>query len=99
MDPTRVAVTTKFTDDKPGYSGNAVGTSDWWWLRSPSWNSHYASYVLGYGAVDAISRNGGYVDNTYICVRPAFRMNLSSSSSLWRYAGTVCSDGTVNEVK
>lgn len=93
-DPTRVAKTTRFTADKPGYGTNSAGSPDWWWLRWPGRYDDYAASVGYDGGVYA----GGYdVLSWGVCVRPAFQMNLSSSSSLWKYAGTVCSDGTVNE--
>ncbi len=95
-DLTRKAVTTKFIENKSGYNGKTAGTSDWWWLRSPGYSSYTASFVGLLGAAYARSFN---VDYTNSCLRPAFRMNLSSSSSLWSYAGTVCSDGTVIEEK
>ncbi|MBQ7556918.1 MAG: Ig domain-containing protein, partial [Lachnospiraceae bacterium] len=94
-DPARVAVTTKFTDDKPEYYGGLAGTSAWWWLRSPGHGSNYASGVRDGGAADAGYYN---VPLTSSCLRPAFRMNLASSSSLWSYAGTVSSVGSGNEI-
>ena len=66
------------------YSGNCQ-----WWLRSPSISPNFAFSVhyRGYSYDSGLCNNG---------VRPALNLNLSSSS-LWSYAGTVCSDGTVNE--
>ncbi|MCR5304628.1 MAG: DUF6273 domain-containing protein, partial [Lachnospiraceae bacterium] len=92
-DPTRVAVTTKFTDDKPGYYAEVAGVSDWWWLRSLGKDSYYFSHVSDSGYVDAYGGSYGDMDDDIACIRPALCMNLSSSSSLWSYAGTVCSDG------
>ncbi len=96
-DPTRVAVTTKFTDDKPGYYAEDAGVSDWWWLRSLGNDSHYFSHVSDSGYVDAYGGSYGDMDDDIGCIRPALCINLSSSSSLWSYAGTVCSDGTIQE--
>lgn len=75
------------TDSK--YAGNC-----WWWLRSPGDKTHNAAFVYYDGVVDTY---GDYVDNRGDAVRPALHLNISSSD-LWSYAGTVKSDGTVNEV-
>ena len=42
-----------------------------------------------------VSYLGNNVDRSYDGVRPALHLNLSSSN-LYSYAGTVCSDGTIN---
>lgn len=66
-----------------------------WWLRSPGHDANNVAsvdcdgYVYGYGYVV------GYGNN--YAVRPALHLNLSSSN-LYSYAGTVCSDGTVSEL-
>ena len=71
------------------YNGNI-----WWWLRSPGWNIDDAVMVNKYGWVD---RYGNYVYNYYYDgVRPALHLNLSSTN-LYSYAGTVCSDAMKNE--
>ena len=72
------------------YSGNG-----YWWLRTPGGACCSASSVCydGHGYSDYF-----IVNDTGVAVRPAFHINLSSSN-LWSYAGTVCSDGTVDEVK
>lgn len=70
----------------------------YWWLRSPGLSTDDASDVNGDGGID---RYYLYVSNDYYGVRPALNLNLASSdaiSSLCSYAGTVCSDGTMNEV-
>ena len=65
-----------------------------WWLRSPGSHSYYAAYVYDTGWVFG---DGNFVSNSfYGGVRPALYLNLSSSN-LYSYAGTVCSDGTINE--
>ena len=73
-----------------------------WWLRSPGDAGHYAAVVYDDGWVLC---TGGHVDNIDVGVRPALHLNLSSSN-LYSYAGTVCSDamksgesGTDNPVK
>ena len=71
------------------YSGNCS-----WWLRTPGVNSRNATCVISCGEVE---RNGApihYHDNG---VRPA--LNLTISSGVCSYAGTVCSDGTMDEKK
>ncbi len=51
-----------------------------------------AAEVYNYGWV---YRDGSYVDDTTDGVRPALHLNLSSSN-LYSYAGTVCSDAMKN---
>ena len=80
----------RFMDE---YNGNG-----WWWLRSQSYEN------------DSVPDDGSIfenmdVDDDFCGVRPAFHLNLSSSN-LYSYAGTVCSDamksgesGTDNPVK
>ena len=60
----------------------------WWWLRSPGYNSDFAAGVSRYGWVYS---HGDDVYNSNDGVRPALHLNLSSSN-LYSYAGTVCSD-------
>ena len=74
--------------DGAGYDGNCD-----WWLRTPGANTDRTMWVIRYGYVE---RNGFDVDVNGDGVCPALNLNLSSSD-LWSYAGTVCSDGTVNE--
>ena len=61
-----------------------------WWLRSPGNNSNNAAEVNNNGWVN---RSGDDVSDDCDGVRPALHLNLSSSN-LYSYAGTVCSDGT-----
>lgn len=80
----------RFMDE---YNGNG-----WWWLRSQSYEN------------DSVPDDGSIfenmdVDDDFCGVRPALHLNLSSSN-LYSYAGTVCSDamksgesGTDNPVK
>ena len=79
------------------YNGNID-----WWLRSPGHYGYDAAEVSSHGWVD---RYGNNVDDYDDGVRPALHLNLSSSN-LYSYAGTVCSDamksgesGTDNPVK
>lgn len=71
-----------------GYDGNCC-----WWLRTPG------EYTYGTVRVDDhgyVGRYGYFVNDDGYGVCPALKLNLSSSD-LWSYAGTVCSDGTVDE--
>ena len=75
------------------YANSAYAGNCWWWLRSPGLNTYCAASVLCDGNVDY---GGSHVDNDDYAVRPALHLDLSSSD-LYSYAGTVSSDGTVNE--
>ena len=77
-----------YSDTDTAYAGNG-----WWWLRSPGSYERYAMYVCYDGQVD---RDGYDVSDFSNGVRSALNLNLSSSN-LYTYAGTVRSDGTVNE--
>lgn len=66
----------------------ARGETNSWWLRSPDSHGEYAADVFC-GNVDY---NGSAVDDYDIAVRPALHLNLSSSSA-WRPAGEVTSEG------
>lgn len=68
------------------YSGNCL-----WWLRSPGENQMSAGNVTDGGTV----YDTGSDVSWDLGVRAA--LNLELSSDQWSYAGTVCSDGTVNE--
>ena len=70
------------------YDGNC-----WWLLRTPGYYTYWAMKVISRGYV---RREGEivYLSDHGVC--PALNLNLSSSD-LWSYAGTVCSDGTVDE--
>ena len=79
-------------------SGGDVGNCVWW-LRSPGDFSYYAT-ILDIGGW--VYRSYNHVYNCYDGMRPALNLNLNASSdalssNLWSYAGTVCSDGTVEE--
>ena len=80
-----------YSNTSSSYAGNC-----WWWLRSPGHNTSYASsaaYVTYDGDVYYIGYN---VDYDIFAVRPALHLDLSSSD-LYSYAGTVSSDGSMNE--
>ncbi len=94
---TRVAVKTAYT--AAGGDMGSAGNANDCWLRSPGSVSHDASYVSNVGYVQ---RCGSDVRIKYYAVRPALHLNLKASSdaisaSSWSYAGTVTSDGKVEE--
>ena len=60
----------------------------WWRLRSPGLHNDYATVVNDDGSATSW---GHYVDYSSNGVRPALHLNLSSTN-LYSYAGTVCSD-------
>lgn len=72
---------------------NGENAEDYWWLRSPGYDSDSAMNVHDSGYVN---RSGYSVDSDIYAVCPALHLNLSSSN-LWSYAGTVSSDGNVTE--
>ena len=77
-----------YSETSSSYEGNC-----YWWLRSPGWATEMAAYVPYNGNVEY---DGGSVDNNVRAVRPALHLDLSSSD-LYSYAGTVCSDGSEEE--
>lgn len=73
------------------YNGNAL-----WFLRSPGGSCYGdVTAVYDFGRVNS----GGTSIFSDHSVRPAIRLDLSSIDTANIYAGTVCSDGTVNEGK
>ncbi|MGN0393827.1 MAG: DUF6273 domain-containing protein, partial [Coprococcus sp.] len=70
-----------------------MGTSAWW-LRTPGSAANYAAYVFC-GA--RVSRDGYLCSYAINSVRPSLYLNLSATN-LYMYAGTVNSNGNVNEV-
>ena len=67
-----------------------------WWLRSPGSDTSTAVYVCETGYPDKYGNLGGVVYYDDNAVRPALHLSLSSSD-LYSYAGTVSSDGSMNE--
>lgn len=66
-----------------------------WWLRLARSNMLEAAYVSEDGYVHEY---GVSVERDKLAIRPALHLDLSSTD-VYSYAGTVCSDGTVNEEK
>lgn len=73
------------------YSGGTYDGNCWWWLRSPGYYAYCAADV-GYDGY--VSRYGDGV-NVGCAVRPALNLNLASPNL--QAAGTVSSNGVVNE--
>jgi len=65
-----------------------------WWLRSPGSYNGSAEVICD---DSTIGTSGGRVNYVTNGVRPALHLNLSSTQ-VYSYAGTVSSDGTVDEV-
>ena len=77
-----------YSDTSRSHAGNCR-----WWLRSPGNYANFAAGVNNYGNVDS---HGSHVYTALSAVRPALHLDLSSSD-LYSYAGTVSSDGSMNE--
>ncbi|BFL38582.1 S-layer homology domain-containing protein [Agathobaculum sp. NSJ-28] len=70
----RVATNTAYAAG--GGASGGVGGAGFWWLRSPGGDQIYgAADVLMNGSV---AEDGGYVNNTFVAVRPAFHLDLTS---------------------
>ena len=78
-----------YTNTSSSYSGNCR-----WWLRSPGDHSYNAANVNFHGYVYI---RGFNVSHDHNGARPALYLDLSSSK-LCSPAGTVCSDGTADEI-
>ena len=65
-----------------------------WWLRSPGSYNGSAEIICDDSTVGTSGGRVNYVTNG---VRPALHLNLSSTQ-VYSYAGTVSSDGTIDEV-
>ena len=77
-----------YSDTSSEFTGSC-----YWWLRSRDDNADYAARVSYHGRVLTY----GYLVNLFThAVRPALNLNLSSTD-LYTYAGTVCTDGTERE--
>ena len=76
---------------KNGCWTSSSGTCHWF-LRSPGYNSCHVISV----DYDVRGYLDGYVNDTYIGVRPVLTLNLSSSS--WKYVGKMSSDGNSSTV-
>ena len=104
--PSRVAVTTGYSDAKEYSFGDAKlketdHSPSVWWLRSSGYNImggttyKYPGHVNGAGSSYAISI---HMDNFRVGLRPALYINIKDNTDLWSYAGTVASDDTIVEV-
>ena len=66
-----------------------------WRLRTPGYSLYMSECIEPNGTVKQYGADD-IVYGCYLGVRPALHLDLSASN-LYSYAGTVCSDGTVNE--
>ena len=83
--------TTYARTTRNAYNNPSYGNSVFWWLRSPGHYSNCA-LVVHYGGSP---QSNNSVGSARSAVRPA--LHISLSSSLLSHAGTVSSDGNVNE--
>ena len=86
-DEARRRKSSTYAKAKGVWSSYSDGNCDWW-LRTPGDYTKDTMKVFNNGYVD---RYGRYVYSYDNGVCPALNLNLSSSD-LWSYAGTVCSD-------
>ena len=87
----RKAFTTEYTEYK--IHQKYVEAACNYWLRSPAYVKDSYPYVYSmdeYGKVEC------RISNNFFAVRPVIRLNLTKTD-LYQYAGTVASDGSVNE--
>ena len=89
-DEARRCKSSTFAKAMGSYSNMGGSNCCWWWLRSPGYNTSDATYVHSLGSV---SHSGHSVDYDARAVRPALHLDLSASG-IYSYAGTVCSDGS-----
>ena len=73
------------------YTNDSGAFNSFWWLRTPC-SATGAMWIDDSGVI----RDGFLVNDKNTGVRPACYLALSASGA-WKYAGTVCSDGTVKE--
>lgn len=76
-------------------SSDGLGNCSWW-LRSPGNGPKEAAFVFRDGGVGSFGADADA--NYHFATCPALNLNLLSTD-LYSYAGTVCTDGTVNEIK
>ena len=94
----RICKSSTFTKAMGAYTSPIHGQEGnyGWWLRSPGRATNDAAWIGTNGEVYGSGFPVSSIDFTPT-VRPALHLDLSSSD-LYSYAGTVCSDGTQNEV-
>ncbi len=92
VEETRQAKNTDYAECNNAHIWNSSDGTGIWYLRSPGDFYSNVSYVKDDGYV---YEQGDWVD-FYEAVRPALHLDLSSTSN-WSYAGTVNSEGEVDE--
>ena len=63
-----------------------------WWMRSPGYNNSFATAMTLYGSIYGY---GFELVRDLCATRPVLNLNLSYTD-VYSFAGTICSDGTVN---
>lgn len=86
------AKNTAYAKNKGAYTSAQYNGEGCWWLRNTGAVGTYIEVVGEFGYADS---NGASADSKNIGVRPVLHIELSSN--LWKHAGTVSSDGKVNE--
>lgn len=103
--PTRELAVTPYANAKLDWETYPWGIPGWW-LRTMGDDNYrdqsfewyigkYAAYVMQSGFAYC---NGSPVEDTFMTVRPVLHLNIENTS-LYSYAGTVNSNGTMEEVK
>lgn len=76
--------------------GQEIGYA--WWTRTSGqeYSGRYV-YPVSVGLYGGIETQGCWADSEGFGVRPAMHVDLSKIEGLWKYAGTVTSDGSAKE--
>lgn len=90
-----------FAGGRSGERGK-VGVSQemgysWWTRTSGQEYSGKYLYPVSVGLYGEVELQGGYADSAGCGMRPAMHLDLKKAEGLWKYAGTVSSDGTEDE--
>ncbi len=98
-DITRTAEGTAFLNDAEYWSGGTYkplekGADGLWWLRGPVYDSCAPGVSIPGAVYDCYFYN---VTSINVYIRPAVYVKLQEDEDLWSYAGTVASDGIVDE--
>lgn len=90
-DKARVWKNTAYVNKIAAQGSGAVDLS---WLRSPGQEQSYAEHVEQGGGMGTCNQNVTFMH----AIAPVLYLDLSNTD-VWKYAGTVSTDGTVNEQK
>ncbi len=85
VDTARRAESTDYAKSQGSWRSTDYPDNAWWYLRSPGPDSLYTSFVLAGGDIAGgdIRDFDRDVDCTFICVRPALRVNLSELTDIY----------------